>query len=326
MPTVSAQPQLDLDSPVSFAAFMQWALYGEDGYYRQQKQRVGQRAGSDFYTSVSLGPLFGELIAASIESLLGPDVFDSHTFVEIGAEPESSLFANESPFKQTRVLRLGQPLELPPKAIVFSNELLDAQPFHRFRYTRGAWHEWGVVRQASTGTLHCVTLPHPSAEAKGFLKTLQNEAPAHPDGYTLDISLQAETLISNLLSLPWQGLFLTFDYGRCWEVLLHETPQGTARAYHQHTQSSDLLARPGQQDLTCDVCWDRLEATLRSHGLCAQRQRQEAFFMHHASACLQKHLAAPSSSTGFNPHLQALKALLLPPHLGHAFSALWAVR
>src|SRR6478609_12100126 len=52
-------------SPVTVAAFMDAALYHpEFGYYARAVQRSG-RAG-DFFTSVDVGPLFGELLARQI--------------------------------------------------------------------------------------------------------------------------------------------------------------------------------------------------------------------------------------------------------------------
>src|SRR5689334_15932681 len=47
---------------ISFARFMELALYcPQYGYYEQNKDTTGQRG--DFYTSVSVGSLFGELLA-----------------------------------------------------------------------------------------------------------------------------------------------------------------------------------------------------------------------------------------------------------------------
>ena len=52
------------DGTIPFARFMELALYCPVyGYYESEKDKIG-RAG-DFYTSVSVGPLFGELLAAA---------------------------------------------------------------------------------------------------------------------------------------------------------------------------------------------------------------------------------------------------------------------
>src|SRR6476646_132620 len=48
--------------PISLARFMQLALYHPvHGYYQQRSQQIGCQG--DFYTSVSVGPLFGQLLA-----------------------------------------------------------------------------------------------------------------------------------------------------------------------------------------------------------------------------------------------------------------------
>jgi SAM-dependent MidA family methyltransferase len=54
--------------PISFAEFMELALYHPSlGYYARASQRTG-RAG-DFFTSVDVGPLFGELLAKQLAQM-----------------------------------------------------------------------------------------------------------------------------------------------------------------------------------------------------------------------------------------------------------------
>src|SRR5262249_27642412 len=54
--------------PMTVAAFMELALYDpDDGYYARVAQRSG-RAG-DFFTSVDVGPLFGELLEVQLEEM-----------------------------------------------------------------------------------------------------------------------------------------------------------------------------------------------------------------------------------------------------------------
>ena len=50
------------DGPLGFPEFMAVALYHPEwGYYSRSTRQVGR--GGDFFTSVSVGPLFGELLA-----------------------------------------------------------------------------------------------------------------------------------------------------------------------------------------------------------------------------------------------------------------------
>src|SRR2546428_13501281 len=54
--------------PLTVAAFMDLALYdSEIGYYARAARRSG-RAG-DFFTSVDVGPMFGELLAVQIAEM-----------------------------------------------------------------------------------------------------------------------------------------------------------------------------------------------------------------------------------------------------------------
>src|SRR5262245_777659 len=67
---------------MTVAAFMDLALYHpEFGYYARAAQRSG-RAG-DFFTSVDVGPLFGELLAIQLVEMFR--LLQDHTLVEVGA-------------------------------------------------------------------------------------------------------------------------------------------------------------------------------------------------------------------------------------------------
>src|SRR5213593_629060 len=55
---------------ITFARFMELSLYCPHfGYYEQLANTPGRRG--DFYTSVSVGPLFGQLLAAQFAQWLG---------------------------------------------------------------------------------------------------------------------------------------------------------------------------------------------------------------------------------------------------------------
>src|ERR1700682_4660777 len=71
--------------PQSFAWFMKQALYHpKHGYYSSDRSAIGRRG--DYFTNVSVGPLFGRLLAAQFaemwESMGRPDDF---AIVEQGA-------------------------------------------------------------------------------------------------------------------------------------------------------------------------------------------------------------------------------------------------
>ncbi|MGC4073446.1 MAG: SAM-dependent methyltransferase [Nibricoccus sp.] len=323
------------DGVLSFADFMDLALFHPElGYYRRDQQRVGRSSGTDFYTATSSGPLFGELICAACTKLLGPKN-DPHsfTFVEIGAEPGGGILRDVAhPFASVRTIHIGEPLALASigaPLIVFSNELFDAQPFRRFVTRDGLWRELGVA-STPAGLLQEIELPtSPSVQrSSGFAPSLPSfiTLPAKaPDGYHLDLPIAASSLAAKIAAQPWTGLFVACDYGKSWRELTEATPQGTARAYHRHQQSNDLLARPGEQDLTCHVCWDWLADALAAQGFASPAvESQEAFLIHHAGDFIAKLTAAEASR--LSSRKLSLMQLLHPANMGQKFQVLHALR
>lgn len=299
-----------------FAQFMALALYDpEVGYYRRDRPRVGYGPGTDFFTASTSGVLFGELVAAAAVNLLRAAGRDprEHTFVEIGAEPGGPgvLAGVSHPFGGTRVVRVGESRDLAGACVVFSNELFDAQPCTRTVVRGGQWREIAVRLEG--GSLVETELPSPFA------------APACPEGYHFDRPLAAAELAAALAAEPWHGLFVAFDYGKTLQELTEETPGGTARAYFRHTQSNDLLARPGEQDLTCHICWDWLSAALRRAGFAEPvLQSQESFLLRQAGEAIAAIVAAEASR--LSPRKLSLMQLLHPSHLGQKFQVLHALR
>jgi len=299
-----------------FDRFMALALYHPQlGYYRTSRRRLGRHRETDFYTATTSGPFFGELVIGACIALLGKRDASKYSFVEIGAEPDfSALQEVVSPFRACQTVRVGQPLALTGPCVVFSNELFDAQPFRRFVVRNGHWREIGVQLQVSE--LVEVEL---GEVIETWLPTATTE------GVRFDAPRDAVELLEEIVRQPWTGLFLAADYGKTFRELAEATPAGTARAYAKHVQSNALLSQPGEQDLTCHVCWDWLWDTLRAHRFAEPTvQSQESFFVHHAADVLAS--AFDSDSTVHNPRKQALMQLIHPGNLGQKFQVLHALR
>ena len=315
------------DGVLPFDQFMALALYHPElGYYRRDYARVGRSAETDFYTATSSGPLFGELICAACVTLLGPQRDPrAFTFVEIGAETDAGILAGVAhPFAAARTLRLGAPLALTGPLIVFSNELFDAQPCRRVVARDGSWCELGVALAPASSASPSPTFIEVELTAPTFPVPVELSSHA-PEGYHLDLPLAARALAAEIAAQPWTGLFVACDYGKSWRELTEATPLGTARAYYKHTQSNDLLARPGEQDLTCHVCWDWLADALAKNQFPAPTvESQEAFFVHHAAEAIAATMSAEAMRT--SPRKLALMQLLHPAHLGQKFQVLHALR
>ena len=77
--------EIENRGPVSFSWFMEQALYHpEHGYYSSGRCAIGRHG--DYFTNVSVGPLFGQLLAAQFAEVwerLGKT--DNFIIVEQGA-------------------------------------------------------------------------------------------------------------------------------------------------------------------------------------------------------------------------------------------------
>ena len=308
------------EGSLSYWDFVTIALYEPSlGYYSRKTKRVGKTPHQDFSTALSLQPLLGHLVVEAVKHLLPNDVNPkSYHFVELGAEPDNSLLNGiDHPFNSSEVHRLGDNLKLPTRAIVFANELLDAQPFRRLIFSQGVWQELGVI--VGTEGLRQAMLPDQKKSLEPIISALPLDT---PEGYCLDWPQGAETLVAELCSQDWQGLMIFLDYGKDWIELTQNCPAGTARAYHRQTCHKDLLARLGEQDITCHICWDRIEQLARDHGFSKMGlQRQEAFFMEHAYEAIKTSLQKDTFNAVGN-----INQLLHPSYMGHAFQAFWAWR
>lgn len=284
--------------PMAFARFMELALYHPEwGYYAREgaEARVGR--GGDFFTSVAVGGLFGRLLArqfadwwremgqpepfqiveaGGLDGRLARDVLDSlkrdapecfratrYTLVEPlarSAEAQRRTLGNAAA-ETAWISTLAELKEI--EGVIFGNELLDAVPFHRLvRGADGLWLERRIV--IAKGRLVWREGGCAPDLSDGLPDTARGGAEASPR--SLDwISLAAR-------SLP-RGRMLFLDYGLTDAELFEvERPEGTARAYRNHTRGEDLLADPGLQDLTAHVRWTPLLRRAREEGL-----REEEF-------------------------------------------------
>jgi SAM-dependent MidA family methyltransferase len=273
--------EIDRRGPIPFRDFMERALYHpEHGYYTSGRAAIGRTG--DFFTNVSVGPLFGSLLARQFEEmwqLLGcPDHF---TIVEQGAhrgdfardvishlhlhsptlhERLRYLIVEPSPrAREAQRAHLGAfaedaqwvatPDELPAfTGVHFSNELLDAFPVHLIKRVGSEWVERHVdwMNDAFTFTDRPLTSPTLRARAAAL--------PELPDGYVTEINPDALTWLDSLAAKLERGFILAIDYGFPREEYYRpERTDGTLSAYAAHRREPDPLARPGEIDLTAHV-------------------------------------------------------------------------
>jgi len=305
------------DGVLSFARLVEVALYAPGlGYYSSDRVRVGKAAGTDFTTAAALGPMFGQLIAGAAKSLVGE--LHTHALVEVGAEPGQAHYAGVAgQFAELRTFRFGAKPDFPARCVLVANELLDAQPFHRFVRQRGVWRELGVRVDGAELTVEPLG-DYSTPLAAEFARSL----PDADEGWIIDAPLAAEELLRKLFAGGWSGAVILLDYGKTIAQCLESSPAGTARAYRSHQLSGAIMENLGSQDLTCHVLWDRIEPVLLAAGFKGVRlDRQEAFFVKYAAGEMERiALSGDHEATG------RLRALTHPAHFGAKFQVLHGVR
>ena len=347
--------EINKSGVLPFARFMELALYCPDCGYYETKKDIGRRG--DFYTSVSVGPLFGELLARQfanwLEELPAPE--GGAKIVEAGAH-DGKLAADILNWLQLHRPKLFPKLEyiiLEPSArhqewqketlqdfaprirwfsdlqemmqrssvgpgihgIIFGNELLDAFPVHRFGWDARSkqWLEWGV---AVDGDKFIWAKLQPSAFS---LQPSALEA-VLPDGYIIETSPAAENWWREAASILACGKLLAIDYGITEnEMFSPARTRGTLRAYFQHQVTDDLLAHPGEQDLTAHVNFSAIQKAGENAGLKTDFFGSQGKFL---TEILENAIKTDSLG-GWTPKLaRQFQTLTHPEHLGRAFRVL----
>jgi SAM-dependent MidA family methyltransferase len=134
------------------------------------------------------------------------------------------------------------------KALIFSNELVDAFPCRLFERTETEWKELGISI-GSDGNLREVFLEKsPKQNAFDTFSHL-------PKGQRLERHDSYRDWLKAWRQLWREGSLLTIDYGDTEGNLYERRTQGSLRAYwkHQRFTGMDVYARFGRQDITADV-------------------------------------------------------------------------
>lgn len=134
------------------------------------------------------------------------------------------------------------------RALIFSNEFVDAFPVRVFQKQICGWREcalqW-INNQLEEVWLDVVPPGNSAVEGMECL----------PEGARIEV---AETYCEWLVEWEplWkEGQFLTIDYGDLFPEVYYRRPRGTVRAFFHHEllQGKEVYERFGHQDVTADV-------------------------------------------------------------------------
>ena len=274
------------DGPITFARFMELALYDPtDGYYATSGRRPTREG--DFLSSPELHPIFGAALARQVEECwerlgrpatftlreeaagsgalglaileaLGPPARRAVRYLPIEATP-----AKEAAVR-ARVAAAGHAEHLADEAapaeamtgVVIANELLDALPVHRLTVRDGELLEIHVAWRDGWFADELLALSTPESGA-----TLENTGVRLVDGQVAEVGLAAQAWLRGLGARLARGYALVIDYGHPAAQLYDaaKRPGGLLRTYHRHHAGDDPYRYVGEQDMTAHVDWTTLE-------------------------------------------------------------------
>ena len=260
--------QIRSRGPLPFAEYMDLALYHpRHGYYARVDRRSG-RSG-DFFTSVDVGTLFGELLAAQFAEMRrcirGSELdSDRCDLVEAGAgsgrlaldvleatartDPElydaiRLTLVERSPTARTshvdtlgpHAAKLRRSTETIPahiRGILFANELLDALPVHPVVMTDSGLTEVYVDLQSRDSDRFVECLAPPSAAVLAHVERFAVEL---EPGWRAEVSPEAISWVEQAGRSLDGGFLVLIDYGHDASELYSAThAAGTLTTYHRH--------------------------------------------------------------------------------------------
>ncbi|MDY6862493.1 MAG: SAM-dependent methyltransferase [Thermodesulfobacteriota bacterium] len=270
---------------ITFKEFMEDCLYHPFGYYQRKEKIIGKKG--DYYTNVSVHPVFGELIAKQVlqiwEIMGMPEPF---FIFEMGAEQgflchdflsrarTYSKFYNSLKYltietgtaKKKMMSGLLQSFfcegrwenanwdeilkgEKKFQGCFISNELIDSFPVHLITKINGSLSEIYVTHK--NGQFQEIIGELSSDELADYFN---NVGIILSEGQRAEVNITALRLISEVDSIIKKGFIITIDYGYPAKKLYGpKFFNGTLMGYYKHTSSIDPYINIGLQDLTSHV-------------------------------------------------------------------------
>lgn len=333
--------QVKREGRITFCAFMRQALYdAELGYYNTERLKIGPAG--DYYTSSNVHPAFGAVLARAFAELWNTFIDKQPlTFVEMGAgtgqlawdvmtamrdehdlifDGLSYVIVESSPAMRARQQeRLAdfservrwqtiRDIERSPIAgIFFSNELVDAMPVHRIRFTGGRIQEQYVAVENER-----LALVWGEPSTPKLIDYIRRAGVNFREDQIIEINLEAVSWIESLSRAIERGFLVTIDYG---DIAGHlygpDRAGGTLRSFYRHTLVDSPLERIGEQDITASINFTSLIESGRDFGFeTVSYERQTTFLIRNG---LIERIAATASEDADNLNERlAVKNLFVP--------------
>jgi len=340
---------------ITYEEFISLCLYHSDkGYYQKSDTKIGRKG--DFYTTSSVGTVYGEVIASVFCRMIKNEVIDP-TFVEVGAgngrfansflaycqknEPEiyadlEYKIVDESKYHRTLQKQiLAQHTNVSYYAnisdltkiqngMIFSNELFDALPVRVVEFCQDKWQEVVITYNESYELIEKFI----EIENDLMFDFLKQQHFSGKHGQRVEIPVAMESMFKGLIEILDHGIIMTVDYGFTREEWnAPHRVKGSLRGYYQHEMKTNVLEFLGDMDITTHIHWDELRRL-------AEINHLENFYYHSQRQALLdfgilnwlvQHAAMNPFSDEYK-HNRAIQSLIMPGGISDSFQMLLQIK
>jgi SAM-dependent MidA family methyltransferase len=338
---------------LGFGRFMDLALYAPGlGYYSAGTHKFG--ADGDFTTAPELSGLFGACVARQCAEVLAQ--FAGASILEIGAgsgrlaadilaaleragrlpdrywildvsadlrERQRHYLRHRLPHLAGRIEWLDAPPPVDFDGLILANEVLDALPVTRFRWSSAQVEELGVAEEAGRFIWAARTA---DATLAADCRALQTAAgAAWPEGYVSEYCPRLAAWTASVTRSLRAGAVFWFDYGlpRA-QYYLAERQDGTLLCHFRQRAHADPFRRPGLEDITAWVDFTRLAEAGTAAGFSVAGYTTQTYFLAGAGIDGAMRVAADGDDNKSARLAQEARQLMLPGEMGERFKAmLW---
>lgn len=192
---------------------------------------------------------------------------------------------------------------------LYSNELIDALPFHVLERRGGEVLELFVDEDGSEA-LRPLSRPELASPARAVREALE-------EGGRHAVSLEAQSWITAAARRLSQGFILTADYGKRFPPEAPNPP----RAFRSHAVETELTRDAGARDLTASADFEALVKAGEKAGLVVHSYESLSRFL--LDGGIERHFAAAAGDDASSYSSRAkLKTLVHPEGMGEAFKVL----
>lgn len=259
---------------MSFERFMELALYHPElGYYPSGRDPFGKSG--DYFTNSQLQPVFGRLIAQHLDRWR-QQMAASAQFSVLELGPGRGETGREVsrciPDMDWVGVEIGNPWPSRPiTGAILCNEFFDALPVNLLERRGGGWIERRVGLSGNRFTWHDTDF---DGDTFGL--------PRIAEGGRIETCTRQMQAIQRMATTLHRGWILVIDYGYTRDEIERGArfPDGSLMGYHSHRADPDVLADPGQRDITAHVNFSALADAGRAAGLeVAPLKTQQAFLL-----------------------------------------------